>query len=840
LHAEYPQVPTGLYDRPVLVIDTGMHTTRLRASADRDGRWAVTVSDDKTVRIWSLADGALERTVRLPAGPDNIGSAYAVAVAPDGASIAVGGWTRWTDEDRQEQVYLFDRETGKLAQRIEGLTNNVDYLVFSPDGSRLAAGLGDGLCVYSKKRGWTELLVDKYWDAVYGADYAPDGRLATTCSDGRLRLYAPGRLRPPLTVWAPSGRKPLGIAFSPDGSRLAVGHYDGGVNLLDGRTLEPLPGPDMSGSREMELHCLDIVAWSCDGRTLLASGLDSRGHGLVLAWEQAGAGARRLLADVANNVHTLIALPGGDLLVAGSSFLIRVGPDGAQRWAQQTRLADFRAQFDCFTVSADGARVGFGYELGGRNPAYFDIAKRALVLGLAADQGMASPRLTGLNVEHWRNGDSPMLNGRELDLDPNETSRSLAIHPSGRSFVLGTSWSLRAYDSDGILIWRHSAPHEAWVVNITGDGRLVVAAHGDGTIRWRRMEDGAELLAFMPMADRSNWVAWTPEGFYAATAGAQGVLRWHVNQDWEPAETVHVEDIPGSYRPEVLRLILQELETPRALGFAVLAEHNRQVMLRTKSRISPGAQLHLLAIGIGQYNEEYARNLRLQFAGRDARDLASGIVNTQDGLYRVKPTVLIDRDANKAGILRGLKAMRAAMENGNGADLAVIHFSGHGALVDHKLYLLPYDIDPRDDAGIQSNGLSVEELRAELAEIGKRGRVLVLLDACHSGATTMSGGPLLMDSTALRTTLAAANVSVLTSSTGAEVSFELPELQHGAFTKALLDAFDDPAADTNRNGLINTTGLAAYVADRVPMLTGDKQHPGMEVRYHSTLFARSR
>jgi uncharacterized caspase-like protein len=97
-----------------------------------------------------------------------------------------------------------------------------------------------------------------------------------------------------------------------------------------------------------------------------------------------------------------------------------------------------------------------------------------------------------------------------------------------------------------------------------------------------------------------------------------------------------------------------------------------------------------------------------------------------------------------------------------------------------------------------------------------------------------------MDSTALRTALAAANVSVLTSSTGSEVSYEKPELQHGAFTKALLDAFDDPEADIDRNGLITPSGLERYVTKHVPMLTGDKQHPGMEIRYDTTLFARSR
>ena len=298
---------------------------------------------------------------------------------------------------------------------------------------------------------------------------------------------------------------------------------------------------------------------------------------------------------------------------------------------------------------------------------------------------------------------------------------------------------------------------------------------------------------------------------------------------------------PAHIAPSCSRSSFRSLRRPARSASPFWPSTTGKSLLRTHSHVSPGARLHLLTNGIDQYNEEYAKNLRLHFADRDAHDLASAIVNTQSALYQVQQTVLLDKDANKKGILQALENMRAAMASGSGNDLAVIHFSGHGALVDGKLYLLPYEVDPRSNAGIKSNGLSVEEPRAELAELSRRGRVLVLLDACHSGAKTMGGGPLSMDSTALRTALAAANVSVLTSSTGPDVSYETPELQHGAFTKALLDAFDDPAADVNRNGLITPTGLAAYIANRVPMLTGDKQHPGMEVRYDTTtLFARSR
>jgi len=131
--AENPQTLPQLYDRPVLAVDPGTHTSAIKsASADRDGRWAVTGSHDKTVRIWSLADGTLERTIRLPAGPDNIGKVYAVAMSPDGALIAAGGWTRWSDSDRQEQIYLFDRASGTLVKRIDGLPGNVNQLLLAP------------------------------------------------------------------------------------------------------------------------------------------------------------------------------------------------------------------------------------------------------------------------------------------------------------------------------------------------------------------------------------------------------------------------------------------------------------------------------------------------------------------------------------------------------------------------------------------------------------------------------------------------------------------------------------------------------------------------------------
>ena len=71
---------------------------------------------------------------------------------------------------------------------------------------------------------------------------------------------------------------------------------------------------------------------------------------------------------------------------------------------------------------------------------------------------------------------------------------------------------MRAYRADGGELWRKPIPGIAWGVNISGNGKLVVAAYSDGTIRWHRLSDGQELLALFVHAKDRRYIAWTPQG----------------------------------------------------------------------------------------------------------------------------------------------------------------------------------------------------------------------------------------------------------------------------------------------------------------------------------------
>src|SRR5262245_45295798 len=203
---------------PILRIETGMHTAPIRRiDVDAAGRFLVTGSVDKTVRVWDLASGELLRVLRPPVEGGNEGEINAVAITPDGELIAAGGWTGYA-WDGEFTVYLFERRTGRLVRRITGLPRVVKHLAFSPDSKRLAATLANGLWVFRTADG-VELFrgiepKDSYW-----ADFDAAGRLVTSSVDGQLGLYGPDH-RQLAVREAPGGKRPLGVAFSPDGQRI--------------------------------------------------------------------------------------------------------------------------------------------------------------------------------------------------------------------------------------------------------------------------------------------------------------------------------------------------------------------------------------------------------------------------------------------------------------------------------------------------------------------------------------------------------------------------------------------------------------------------------------------
>ncbi|MCK5718710.1 MAG: hypothetical protein KAH84_02035, partial [Thiomargarita sp.] len=77
----------------ILQIDPGGHKAVIRDVVfTADGRYLVSASNDKLVRVWDLETGKTVRTIRGQIGAGSEGKIFAMALSPDERWLAVGGW----------------------------------------------------------------------------------------------------------------------------------------------------------------------------------------------------------------------------------------------------------------------------------------------------------------------------------------------------------------------------------------------------------------------------------------------------------------------------------------------------------------------------------------------------------------------------------------------------------------------------------------------------------------------------------------------------------------------------------------------------------------------------
>jgi WD40 repeat protein len=539
-------IPTA----PFLRIETGMHGAAINGIAvDEADHEIVTVSDDKTLRLWSEASGDLVNTLRAPIGPGPEGGLYAAALSPSGKTIVTGGYTGIT-WDQGSSIYLYNRAAGTWLGRI-GLgvgTDAINHLAFSPDGRYIAVATNDrrGLRIVDTHALKIDIVDRDYADAIEWVDFAPDGRLVTTSLDGGVRLYDAGFKR--IALWKDkAGAKPLAAVFNHTGAVVAVGFLDAAkIVLLSAKTLgQPA---EIAGAGD-KTGALSLVAWSADSAYVYGAGTygNRAGEKFVRIWPIAHPDAAVDLPVSDDTVTALAALKDGSIAFASAEPAWGViGPTGTMSFRHDRLYADFRDGADQFRVSPDGSVVDFGFAQGGKHRARFDVLAGAMTLDPPA-RGDLAPPVTSDGAHaftDWRNTTRPRLDGHRLPLDANEEARSAA--DKGDWAVLGTDYFVRAYHGHDAA-WRQAVPAPVWVVNISADGRFAVAGLGDGTVRWYRLSDGAPVLNLFAEPDGTHWVLWTPEGFFDHGKGGESLIGYQLNRiekgRLEGSAFVHVEQL---------------------------------------------------------------------------------------------------------------------------------------------------------------------------------------------------------------------------------------------------------------------------------------------------------
>ena len=157
-------------------------------------------------------------------------------------------------------------------------------------------------------------------------------------------------------------------------------------------------------------------------------------------------------------------------------------------------------------------------------------------------------------------------------------------------------------------------------------------------------------------------------------------------------------------------------------------------------------------------------------------------------------------------------------------------------MIDGQFYLIPYGFDADHRAGASRAPSRPTNSQKRLRRSPRTAKVLLLLDACHSGAVGAQGWAKDPDAKVLQDAMNLENVTVLTSSKKNELSEELPEWKHGALAEAFLDALKG-AADPQ--GVVPLTALTDAMEKEFRQLTKGRQHLGMHANFSGDLFMAS-
>jgi WD40 repeat protein/serine/threonine protein kinase len=231
-----------------------------------DGQRLASASHDRTVKVWDAATGKECYTLL---GHER--EVSAVAFSPDGRRLVSASWDR--------TLKIWDTSTRQLLRTLPGSAQRFFCVTFSPDGRRIAAGSEDvriwdsttGELLRTCTADPTEPLI---W--VGGVAFHPDGRRLAS-ANGNRTVY----------IWDTTTGKPVHIVrshrsgvnsvqFSPDGGRLASAGNDQTARLWDTATGAPL-----QTFRGHKNRSISTVAFAPDGQRL-ASGA---GDKTVRLWD---------------------------------------------------------------------------------------------------------------------------------------------------------------------------------------------------------------------------------------------------------------------------------------------------------------------------------------------------------------------------------------------------------------------------------------------------------------------------------------------------------------------------------------------------------------------------
>jgi len=470
---------------------------------------------------------------------------------------------------------------------LKGHQNVILSLAFSADGRRLVSGSFDKTArIWDVTTGASLQTLSGHLDHIYAVAFSPDGHLAVTGSDSHsLKLWdsATGKQLADLPGHTDKVRS---VVFTPDDRYLLSGSDDQTIRLWDGRTGAEIK---VLARQDSKVNSLSV---SVDGSKVLT-----------------GSGAGE------NYKNNIFAIPSGERLVSFSGhenivLATAISPDGKTAATgggdnQEIYLWDIKTGAIRQRLIGQGESIwSVGFADDGRSIAWgktwiqsnlfrrgeleysFQLQDAAgnfsLMLGKPVDSAVQAGSLASTRflraidmVEAISIGTASSYVDRTLQIKKDGQvlhaitrgpttgyrHRSITLTPDGRTVISGGgNGNLTAYDTASGRKLRDFTGHtsEVWAVAPSPDGRLLVSGSDDQTVRLWEIASGKLLLTIFHGND-GEWVAWTEDGFYTASAKGDAYVGYHINRgDDQAADYVGLDQIGQHfYRPDLVAKTVQ-------------------------------------------------------------------------------------------------------------------------------------------------------------------------------------------------------------------------------------------------------------------------------------------
>ncbi|NOX56070.1 MAG: hypothetical protein GXP27_16840 [Planctomycetes bacterium] len=396
-------------------------------------------------------------------------------------------------------------------------------IAFSPDGKKLLSTTAFGFRVWKTATG--ELLWDYTREATFTrrpfqrARVSNDGSVVCLAGprDARfgnikysivLLRAAGGRLESPLELEEPEAGQSSCLCFSPDGTRLFVGHGSGAIHVWDVHQAKLVQKCQLAGNRG-GMSALEV---SPDGK-LLAVVFDSVLY--VWPWRSGGEPSRLNLEGFRGRARGLAFSADGKRIAIGQG-----DPTGIRVWDLKSgRLLE----------TLEGPHMG--------------IYKGGFAF-TAAGVRLAIPGIVDTKVSVWDMSSGRLT--RQFKTDPFQPERA-AISPDGQWIAAVPRIASRIWVwhiETGAEVAERAIGHEDAVrdLDFSPDGRTIVTASDDGTVRtWRTDRCLQEHVLRHDYIVRG--VAVSPDGKWIASNSGDDSVRL-----WDAASGKEIQRFPGHGR----------------------------------------------------------------------------------------------------------------------------------------------------------------------------------------------------------------------------------------------------------------------------------------------------